>query len=383
MVENKLDFETISVRGYSGGDNVTGAISYPIYQSATFKHPELNKSTGFDYSRTNNPTREEVEKTLALLEDGIGAVAFSTGVAAISACIHLFKPNDHIIISEDLYGGTFRLFKDIYSVFGIKASFVDTSNLNEIKDYINENTKAIFIETPSNPLMRVSDIKEISIICKTSNLILIVDNTFLTPYFQKPLSLGADIVIHSGTKFLGGHNDVLAGFLVTNNNDVLSKIRLIQNSIGATLSSFDSWLILRGIKTLHIRVEKAQENALIIANYLKLNTKIEKVYYVGLEEHIGYDINLNQSTGAGSMISFRVKDKKIIPSILKNLKVISFAESLGGVESLITYPFTQTHSEIPKELRDKLGVDESLLRLSVGIESINDLLNDLKSVLED
>lgn len=383
MTEKKLDFETISVRGYSGGDNVTGAISYPIYQSATFKHPELNKSTGFDYSRTNNPTREEVEKTLALLEDGIGAVAFSTGVAAISACIHLFKPNDHVIISEDLYGGTFRLFQDIYSVFGIKASLVDTSNLNEIKKSINKNTKAIFIETPSNPLMRVSDIKEISCICKELNLILIVDNTFLTPYFQKPLTLGADIVIHSGTKFLGGHNDVLAGFLVTNNNDILTKIRLIQNSIGATLSSFDSWLILRGIKTLPIRVERAQENAKIIADYLKLNTKVEKVYYVGLEEHIGYDVNLKQSTGAGSMISFRVKDTRIIPYILKNLKVISFAESLGGVESLITYPFTQTHSEIPKELRDKLGVDESLLRLSVGIESIDDLLNDLKSVLED
>ena len=383
MTEKKLDFETISVRGYSGGDNVTGSISYPIYQSATFKHPELNKSTGYDYSRTNNPTREEVERTLSLLENGVGAVAFSTGVAAISACIHLFKPNDHIIISEDLYGGTFRLFKDIYSVFGIKASFVDTSDLNEIKASINENTKAIFIETPSNPLMRVSDIKEISNICKEANLIFIVDNTFLTPYFQKPLSIGADIVIHSGTKFLGGHNDVLAGFIVTNNSDILSKIRLIQNSIGATLSSFDSWLILRGIKTLHIRVEKAQENAIVIAKYLKSNSNIEEVYYVGLENHLGYSINLKQATGYGSMISFRVKDKKLIPNILKNLKVISFAESLGGVESLITYPFTQTHSEIPKELRDKLGVDETLLRLSVGIESINDLLNDLKSVLED
>lgn len=383
MIEKKLDFETISVKGYSGGDTVTGAISYPIYQSSTFKHPELNKSTGYDYSRTNNPTREEAERTLSLLENGIGAVAFSTGVAAISACIHLFKPNDHIIISDDLYGGTFRLFKDIYSVFGIKASFVDTSDLNEIKASINENTKAIFIETPSNPLMRVSDIEEISNICKEANLILIVDNTFLTPYFQKPLSLGADIVIHSGTKFLGGHNDVLAGFIVTSNSDILSKIRLIQNSIGATLSSFDSWLILRGIKTLHIRVEKAQENALIIAKYLESNSKVEKVYYVGLENHLGYNINSKQATGAGSMISFRVKDKNLVPYILKNLKIISFAESLGGVESLITYPFTQTHSEIPKDLRNKLGVDETLLRLSVGIESINDLLNDLKSVLED
>lgn len=378
-----LEFETISVRGASGGDKTTGAISYPIYQSATFKHPELNKSTGYDYSRTNNPTREEVEKTLNLLECGLGALAFSTGVAAITACIHLFKPGDHIIISEDLYGGTFRLFNDIYSTFGIKASFIDTSNISEIEKEILENTKGIFIETPSNPLMRVSDISSISNICKSKNLILIVDNTFLTPYFQKPLLLGADIVVHSGTKFLGGHNDVLAGFIVSNNENILEKLKIIQNSTGAVLSSFDSWLILRGIKTLHIRLEKSQENAIILANYLKANRNIEKVYYVGLEDNIGYKVNSIQSTGFGSMISFRVKNLDIIPKILKKLKVISFAESLGGVETLITYPHTQTHSEIPKYLKDKLGVDEKLLRLSVGIENINDLIKDLEIVLGD
>ena len=383
MKESNLDFETISVRGCSGGDKITGSISFPIYQTSTFKHPELNKSTGYDYSRTNNPTREEVERTLALLEGGIGALAFSTGVAAISACIHLFKPNDHIIVSEDLYGGTYRLFNDIYSIYGIKTTFVDTSNLDEIKEAINEKTKGIFIETPSNPLMRVSDILEICYICKRHNLTFIVDNTFLTPYFQKPLLQGADIVIHSGTKYLGGHNDVLAGFIVTNNEFYLNKLRVIQNSIGATLSSFDSWLILRGLKTLHIRVVKAEENAIEIAKYLVSNSKIEKVYYVGLENHEGYDINLKQSTGYGSMISFRVKDKNIVPNILKNLKVISFAESLGGVETLITYPFTQTHIDMPNELKEKLGVDENLLRLSIGIESINDLIKDLKSVLED
>lgn len=378
-----LEFETISVRGASGGDKTTGAISYPIYQSATFKHPELNKSTGYDYSRTNNPTREEVEKTLNLLECGLGALAFSTGVAAITACIHLFKPGDHIIISEDLYGGTFRLFNDIYSAFGIKASFIDTSNISEIEKEILENTKGIFIETPSNPLMRVSDISSISNICKSKNLILIVDNTFLTPYFQKPLLLGADIVVHSGTKFLGGHNDVLAGFIVSNNENILEKLKIIQNSTGAVLSSFDSWLILRGIKTLHIRLEKSQENAIILANYLKANRNIEKVYYVGLEDNIGYKVNSIQSTGFGSMISFRVKNLDIIPKILKKLKVISLAESLGGVETLITYPHTQTHSEIPKYLKDKLGVDEKLLRLSVGIENINDLIKDLEIVLGD
>lgn len=378
-----LEFETISVRGASAGDKTTGAISYPIYQSATFKHPELNKSTGYDYSRTNNPTREEVEKTLNLLEGGLGSLAFSTGVSAITACIHLFKPGDHIIVSEDLYGGTFRLFNDIYSIYGIKSTFVDTSDINKVKNEILNDTKGIFIETPSNPLMKVSDISLISSICKSKNLILIVDNTFLTPYFQKPLLLGADIVVHSGTKFLGGHNDVLAGFIVSNNENILKKLKVIQNATGATLSSFDSWLILRGLKTLHIRLEKSQENAIILANYLKGKRTIEKVYYVGLEDNIGYRVNSLQSTGFGSMISFRVKNIDIIPKILKKLNVIAFAESLGGVETLITYPHTQTHSEIPKYLKDKLGVDEKLLRLSVGIENINDLINDLERVLED
>lgn len=383
MCNKTLNFETISVRGASGGDSKTGAISYPIYQTSTFKHPALYESTGYDYSRTNNPTREEVEKTVALLEEGVGALGFSTGVAAISACLHLFKPGDHIIISEDLYGGTYRLLNDIYSVFNIKASFVDTSSIEEIKNSITKDTKCIFIETPSNPLMRVSNIRKISDICNKSNILLIVDNTFLTPYFQKPLLLGADIVIHSGTKFLGGHNDVLAGFLIVKNNEILTKLKTIQNSIGAVLSAFDSWLILRGLKTLHIRLEKAQENAIIIANYLKKNNKIDTVYYVGLSEHIGYTENIEQSSGFGSMISFKVKDESLIPKILKGVKVISFAESLGGVETLITYPFTQTHVDMKAEIKEKLGVDRRLLRLSVGIENINDLLNDLKGVLEE
>lgn len=378
----KLKFETISVRGASAGDSITGAISYPIYQSATFKHPALYESTGYDYSRSKNPTREEAENTLALLEDGIGALGFSTGVSAITACIHLFNPEDQIIISEDLYGGTFRLFKDIYNVYGINPTFVDTSNIANIKKSITKNTKAIFIETPSNPLMRVSDIKLISSICKDNNLILIVDNTFLTPYYQKPLLLGADIVIHSGTKFLGGHNDVLAGFIICKNKNLLEKLRIIQNSTGAVLSSFDSWLILRGLKTLHIRLKEAEKNAIIIANYLKENKEIEKVYYVGLKDHNGYKTNCIQSTGFGSMISFSVKNVAIVPKILKELRVISFAESLGGVESLITYPYTQTHLDIPNDLKEKLGVNEKLLRLSIGVENIEDLLSDLKSVLE-
>lgn len=377
----KNSFETNAVLGASMGDAKTGAISFPIYQSSTFKHYGLNESTGYDYSRLQNPTREEVEKTIALLEEGKETLAFSTGMAAITACIHLFKSGDHIILSEDLYGGTFRVFNDIYNLLGIESTFIDTTNIENVKNSIKENTKCILIETPSNPSMRVTDIREIVSICKENGFVSIVDNTFLTPYYQKPLTLGADIVVHSGTKYLGGHNDLLAGFVVSNDEEIIEKLRVIQKSIGASLSPFDSWLLLRGLKTLHIRMDRSQENAMKIADFLKDNSNIEDIYYVGLESTKGYYVNKGQSTGYGSMISFRVKDVKIIPKILSKLKVIRFAESLGGVETLITYPHTQTHSEMPIDIKNRLGVDENLLRLSVGIENVDDLINDLKDVL--
>ncbi|OOM79143.1 PLP-dependent aspartate aminotransferase family protein [Clostridium sp. BL-8] len=377
----KKSFETIAVSGVSGGDKVTGAISFPIYQSATFKHHGLNNSTGYDYSRAQNPTREEAEKTLAVLEGGEAAIGFSSGVAAVNACIHLFKSGDHIILSDDLYGGTYRLFDDIYRDFGITVTFVDTTNINYILDSIRENTKAVFIETPSNPMMKVTDIEAVAEITKEKNLLLIVDNTFLTPYYQKPLELGADLVIHSGTKFLGGHHDLLAGFIVGNDEEILQKLRKIHMSTGGTLSPFDSWLVLRGLKTLHIRLDRSQENAIKIAKFLEKSSKVEKVYYVGLESSEGYEINKKQSTGFGATLSFRVKDKALVPKILEGVKVIRFAESLGGVETLITYPFTQTHSEIPEKIKQRLGVDEYLLRLSVGIENINDLIGDLDNAI--
>lgn len=379
--KSKYSFETYAVSGARKGDKETGAISYPLYLSATFKHSGLNESTGYDYSRLQNPTREEAEKTIAILENGKEALAFSSGMAALTACVHLFKPGDHVILSEDLYGGTFRLFNDIYNVYGIESTFVDTSKEAEIISAIKDNTKCIFIETPSNPLMRITDIKAVVDICKKYNFISIIDNTFLTPYYQKPLTLGADLVVHSGTKYLGGHNDVLAGFIVANNESLIEKLRIIQRSTGATLSPFDSWLILRGLKTLHIRMDRAEENAIKVANWLKSNKNVDKVYYVGLKEHEGFDINKLQSTGFGSMISFRVKDESIVSKILSGVKVISFAESLGGVETLITYPHTQTHSEMPVEIKDRLGVDEYLLRLSIGIENIDDLIKDLENVL--
>jgi cystathionine gamma-synthase len=374
-------FETIAVSGVSGGDKATGAISYPIYQAATFKHNGLNNSTGYDYSRAQNPTREEAEKTLAVLEGGIEALGFSSGIAAITACIHLFKAGDHIILSDDLYGGTYRLFEDIYKDFGISATFVDTTNTENILKVLNENTRGVFIETPSNPMMKVTDIKAVAEITKQKGLLLLVDNTFLTPYYQRPLELGADLVIHSGTKFIGGHHDLLAGFIVANKEELIQKLRRIHMSTGATLSPFDSWLVLRGLKTLHIRLDRAQENTLKIAKYLQSNPNIEKVYYVGLEDFEGYELNKKQSTGFGATLSFRVKDKELIPQILNNVQVIRFAESLGGVETLITYPITQTHSEIPEDIKKRLGVDEYLLRLSVGIENIEDLIQDLDKAI--
>lgn len=374
-------FETIAVSGVSGGDKATGAISYPIYQAATFKHHGLNNSTGYDYSRAQNPTREEAEKTLAVLEGGKEALGFSSGIAAITACIHLFKAGDHIILSDDLYGGTYRLFEDIYKDFGISATFVDTTNTENILTVLNENTRAVFIETPSNPMMKVTDIKAVGEITKEKGLLLLVDNTFLTPYYQRPLELGADLVIHSGTKFIGGHHDLLAGFIVANDEELIQKLRRIHMSTGATLSPFDSWLVLRGLKTLHIRLDRAQENTLKIAKYLQSNINIEKVYYVGLEDFEGYELNKKQSTGFGATLSFRVKDKELIPQILNNVQVIRFAESLGGVETLITYPITQTHSEIPEDIKKRLGVDEYLLRLSVGIENVEDLIKDLDKAL--
>ncbi|MFW2489508.1 trans-sulfuration enzyme family protein [Clostridium chromiireducens] len=377
----KKSFETIAVSGISGGDEATGAISFPIYQAATFKHHGLNNSTGYDYARAQNPTREEAEKTLAVLEGGKSAIGFSSGVAAITACIHLFKSGDHIILSDDLYGGTYRLFDDIFRDFGLEATFIDTTDTQNILNSLKENTKAILIETPSNPMMKVTDIRAVAEITKENDLLLIVDNTFLTPYYQRPLELGADLVVHSGTKFLGGHHDLLAGFIVANDEKILQKLRRIHMSTGATLSPFDSWLILRGIKTLHIRLERSQENTIKIAKFLESNPKVEKVYYVGLENFEGYEVNKGQSTGFGATLSFRVKDKELIPKILERVKIIRFAESLGGVETLITYPITQTHSEIPEDIKKRLGVDEYLLRLSVGIENIDDLIKDLDNAI--
>lgn len=356
-----------------------GAISYPIYQTATYEHPEAGQSTGYDYSRLQNPTREHLEKMIAGLESGIDAFALSTGMAAITLLMELFRPGDHLIVEADLYGGSIRLFDHVNKKNNYEFTHLNCAE-DDIEGAIQDNTKAIYIETPTNPMMNVSDIAAITKIAKKHGLLLIVDNTFLSPYFQNPLKLGADIVVHSGTKFLGGHNDTLAGFLVTNNEEVRDRLRFLIKTTGAGLAPFDCWLILRGMKTLGIRMERSQENAIRIAEWLKTQSIVQKVYYPGLPEHPGYEIMKKQARGFGSMITFRVDSKEHALQILKQVRMIKFAESLGGVETLITYPTTQTHADVPEEVRLKNGITPCTLRLSTGIEDIEDLLGELSEV---
>jgi len=383
-MENRRDdwcFETRTVRGSQGFDPATGSVSFPIYQSATFRHPALNETTGWDYSRQGNPTRTELEQTLAILEGGSRGFAFSTGMAAIAAVMDLFSIGDHVILSEDLYGGTYRLFDEQIRRRGITFDYIDTRDLDKVKAGCTSRTRLILVETPSNPMARVSDIAALAVIAHENGALLAVDNTFLSPYFQKPLALGADISIHSGTKFIGGHNDTLSGILVCSDAELGEKLFLIQKTTGATLSPFDSWLVLRGLKTLAVRMRQMESNAKRIAAMLTAHPAVEKVFYAGLPDHPEYALSCRQTSGFGSMISFRLREKERVAAVLEKVRLILFAESLGGVESLITFPFQQTHAAIPRELRDALGVDEHLLRLSVGIEDADDLIRDLEQAL--
>jgi len=377
-----MNIKTICVRGSNDSNNSTGSVSVPIYQTATFVHPSVEVSTGYDYSRVQNPTREQLERIVAKLENGVDALAFSSGMAAITMMMELFSVGDHVIATDDLYGGTLRLFNNISKKNGIAIDFINTSDVEQVKNYIRPETKAIFIETPTNPMMQVTDIAAIATIAKKHNLLLIVDNTFLTPYFQKPINLGADIVIHSGTKYLAGHNDTLAGFLVARTSEISEKLRFIYKTTGACLAPFDSWLVLRGIKTLAIRMEKQQVNALELADWLLKQPKVKAVYYVGLPSHPCYNLSQKQATGYGAMISFAVDNEMTARKVLERVKLVLYAESLGGVETLITYPMMQTHADVPVEVRQAKGIDETLLRLSVGIEDIKDIIADLKQALE-
>jgi len=374
-----MDIRTICVHGCGKRYDSTGAVAVPIYASATFAHPGVGQSTGFDYSRSLNPTREHLEITMAALEGGSHAIAFSTGMAAVAALMELFSPGDHIVAPDDLYGGTYRLFAQISHKNGVAFSHVNT--LEGIEKAIGPATKAIFIETPTNPMMQVIDIAAAARIAHDRGLLLVVDNTFLTPYFQRPISLGADIVLHSGTKYLGGHNDTLAGILVMSKPELAERLSFIAKTTGACLSPFDSFLIVRGIKTLAVRMDRMQESAIVIARWLTNHDAVDKVHYIGLPEHPGYEISRRQAAGFGGMISFSLKNTETAVKTLERVKVIKYAESLGGTESLITYPMLQTHADMPEEERNARGINAGLLRLSVGLEAVDDLITDLKQAM--
>lgn len=374
----KYAIETVCAQGSGERNDAYGAVSTPVYFSATYAHPALGESTGYAYSRVQNPTRDELQKTIAALESGTDALAFSTGMAAITAIFELFGIGTHIVATDDVYGGSLRLWNHLGNRFGLTLSSVDTTNLKELEAAIRPETKAIFLETPSNPTMKVTDIRGAAEIAKRHGCLLIVDNTFLSPYFQRPLELGADIVVHSGTKYLGGHNDVLAGFTVVKDKELSEKLKLIYKTTGSCLSPMDSFLVLRGIKTLALRMEQHQKNALALAEWLRSHPKVSEVYYIGLPDRPDKAVIDSQCSGYGGMISFRVDSPQTAEKLLRDVKLIRFAESLGGVESLLTYPAQQTHREVPEELRKKLGVDETLLRLSVGIENSQDLIDDLE-----
>ena len=359
------------------------SISMPIYQTATFAHPDLGHSPDrFYYTRLTNPTRNHLEETVSALEGAANTIAFTSGMAAISAVFELFSPGDRIVCSSDLYGGTVLLFDLVARKNGLVLDFVDTTDAEALKPAMKSDVKALYIETPSNPMMNVTDIRLCADLAKAQGALLIVDNTFLSPYFQNPIALGADIVVHSGTKYLGGHNDTLSGFVCLADDHLSEKLYKISYTMGATLSPFDSWLMIRGIKTLALRMERAQENAKTIAAWLQTHPKVTKVHYVGLPDHPGYEVNARQSRGSGAMLSFAVDSHETALQILAKVQIITFAESLGGPESLITLPCTQTHADVAPEEREKLGITDSLLRLSVGIENAQDLIEDLRQAME-
>ncbi|MFD0590784.1 aminotransferase class I/II-fold pyridoxal phosphate-dependent enzyme [Paenibacillus sp. GCM10027627] len=361
---------------------VTGAVSFPVYQATAFRHPKLGQSTGFDYARTKSPTRSVLEEAAAKLESGDAGFACSSGMAALQTVFSLFSQGDHLIVSLDLYGGTYRLLERIMSRFGVTVSYVDTNDIDGMTALLQSNTKAVLIETPTNPLMMITDLEGVCGWAKSKGLLVIVDNTLLTPYLQRPIEFGADIVVHSATKYLGGHNDVLAGLIVTKGEELSQQMAILHNSIGAVLGPQDSWLLMRGMKTLALRMERHEYNATKIAEYLLQHSAVEDVYYPALPHHPGHDIQNKQSSGNTGIFSFRLKDARYVEPILRHIKLIAFAESLGGVESLMTYPAVQTHADIPEEIRKAIGVDDRLLRFSVGIEHVEDLIEDLEQALE-
>lgn len=374
--------KTKLIHGGIAGDPTTGAVSVPIYQVSTYKQDGVGNHKGFEYSRTGNPTRHALEELIKDLEAGHAGFAFGSGMAAITATVMLFDSGDHIILTDDVYGGTYRVITKVLNRFGIEATFVDTSNLNNITAAIKPNTKAVYIETPTNPLLKITDIEAAAKLAKENNLLTIVDNTFSTPYWQTPIELGADIVLHSATKYLGGHSDVVAGLVVVNNEKLAEELHFVQNSTGGVLGPQDSWLLMRGIKTLGIRMEETESNTKAIVEFLIQHPAVSKVYYPGVESHPNHDIAKKQADGFGGMVSFDVGSEANADKLLENVRYFTLAESLGAVESLISVPARMTHASIPKERRDELGITDGLVRISVGLEDVEDLIEDLKLALE-
>ncbi len=379
-----MEFNTKVIHGGQKHDPSTGAVMPPIYQTSTYAQVSPGDHKGYEYSRTGNPTRTALENSLASIENGNYGLAFASGLASIDAIMKLLQPGDEVISTNDLYGGTFRLFSSIFKKFGIKFHFVKMDNIDNIEKCINDKTKIIWVESPTNPMMGIIDIRKCAALSSNKNILLVVDNTFATPYLQKPLDLGADVVMHSATKYLGGHSDVVMGALVVKNKELSEKLYFIQNASGAVCGPMDSFLVLRGIKTLHVRMQRHCENGSAVAHYLKSHPKVGKVYWPGFEEHPNHDIAKSQMKDFGGMLSFSLKGDKYKDAIkiLENLKVFTLAESLGGVESLSGHPSSMTHASIPKEEREKTGVIDSLIRLSVGIEAESDLIADLKNALQ-
>jgi cystathionine beta-lyase len=376
-----MKFNTKTIHGGQKIDPAFNSVMQPIYQTSTYaqKRPGVNK--GFEYSRTHNPTRTALQNSFASLENAKYGVAFSSGLAAIDAIIKLLSPGDEVISTNDLYGGTFRLFTKVFEKYGVKFHFTSLHNVSDVESLINENTKVIWAETPTNPMINIFDIEALSIISKAKNLLLVVDNTFASPYLQNPINLGADIVMHSATKYLAGHSDVVLGALMLNDDEIAEKLYFIQNASGAVPGPQDCFLTLRGIKTLHVRMQRHCENAHKVANFLNNHEMVEKVYWPGLHSHKNHDVAKKQMSGFGGMLSFRIKDfnKEQTIKFLEKLHLFTLAESLGGVESLCGHPATMTHASIPVEEREKSGVTDSLIRLSVGIEDVDDLIEDLKN----
>jgi cystathionine gamma-lyase/homocysteine desulfhydrase len=373
--------KTQLIHGGISNDPATGAVSFPIYQVSTYKQEGVGGHKGFEYSRTGNPTRHALEELIKDIEGGTAGFAFGSGMAAITAVIMLFNSGDHIILTDDVYGGTFRVMTKVLNRFGIDSTFVDTSNLDNIKNEIKSNTKAIYLETPTNPLLKVTDIEAAAKLAKEHNLLTIVDNTFSTPYWQNPLELGADIVLHSATKYIGGHSDVVAGLVVVNSDKLAEDLHFVQNSTGGVLGPQDSWLLIRGIKTLGIRMEETEANTAAIVEFLQGHTKVKKVFYPGLESHPNHDIATKQARGFGGMVSFDVGSAENADQLLSKLKYFTLAESLGAVESLISVPARMTHASIPAERRAELGITDGLVRISVGLEDVEDLIEDLTLAL--